>query len=201
MPMRLFHVPGSRSTRVLWALEEIGEPYELVTLEWDERKGEEHRRRHPLGKVPAFEFDDGQTLFESVAICLQLADAFPAAGLLPPVGTPERGRAYQWSVFAIAELEKVAFPWNRARRSGGEEAEAAEAFAPVGDALRGALAAGGPWIGGEEFSAADISIVSILRNTVELDLIEAGDPLREYVERGAARPAVGRADVAGAKSE
>src|ERR1700761_4905900 len=107
--MRLFHVPGSRSSRVLWTLEEIGRPYELVTLEWDERKGDEHRRRHPLGKVPAFEFDDGQVLFESLAICLQLADVAPDAGLLPALGTPARGRAYQWGTFAIAELEKVAF--------------------------------------------------------------------------------------------
>lgn len=193
--MRLFHVPTSRSTRVLWALEEIGRPYELVTLTWDERKGDEHRGRHPLGKVPAFEFDDGQVLFESVAICLQLADLYPDAGLVPAVGSAERGRVYQWSLFAIAELEKVAFPWNRARRSGEDETEAAEKFAPVGEALRGALAAGGPWIAGENFSVADISTVSILRNTVDLGLLEPGDPLREYVERGLARPAVQRADA------
>jgi glutathione S-transferase len=192
--MRLFHVPTSRSTRVLWTLEEIGRPYELTTLSWDERKAEEHRRRHPLGKVPAFEFDDGQVLFESVAICLQLADLYPDADLVPAVGSEARGRVYQWSVFAIAELEKVAFPWNRARRSGEDESEAAEKFAPVGEALRGALAAGGPWIAGD-FSVADISIVSILRNTVDLGLLEPGDPLREYVERGLERPAVQRADA------
>jgi glutathione S-transferase len=193
--MRLFHVPTSRSTRVLWALEEIGRPYELATLTWDERRGDEHRERHPLGKVPAFEFDDGQVLFESLAICLQLADLYPDAGLVPALGSAERGRVYQWSVFAIAELEKVAFPWNRARRSGEDEAEAAEKFAPVGEAIRGALAAGGPWIAGEDFSLADIFIVSILRNTVALGLLEPGDPLREYVERGLERPAVQRADA------
>jgi glutathione S-transferase len=194
--MRLFHVPTSRSTRVLWTLEEVGAPYELVTLDWDDRKGEEHRRRHPLGKVPAFEFDDGQVLFESVAICLQLADLSPDAGLIPAVGTAARGRVYQWSVFGVAELEKVAFPWNRARRSGEGEAEAAEKFSPVGDAMRGALAAGGPWIAGEDFTVADILLASILRNAVDLDLLEPGDPLREYVERGLARPAQQRAEAA-----
>jgi glutathione S-transferase len=198
--MRLFHVPGSRSTRVLWTLEEIGRPYDLTTLTRDERKGEEHRRRHPLGKVPAFEFDDGQVLFESAAICLQLADLYPEAGLVPAVGSDARGRAYQWTVFAIAELEKVGFPWNRARRSGEGEAEAAEKFAPVGEAIRGALAAGGPWIVGEDFSVADVLLVSILRNTVELGLLEPGDPLSDYVERARARPAQLRADAAGAKS-
>jgi glutathione S-transferase len=196
--MRLFHVPGSRSTRVLWTLEEIGRPYDLTTLSWDERKGEEHRRRHPLGKVPAFEFDDGQVLFESAAICLQLADLNPEAELVPPLGSPERARVYQWSVFAIAELEKVAFPWNRARRSGEDEAEAAEKFAPVGEAVRTSLT--GPWIAGDDFTVADILIVSILRNTVELGLLEPGDPVSAYVERGLARPAQLRADAAGTKS-
>jgi glutathione S-transferase len=195
--MRLFHVPTSRSTRVLWTLEEIGEGYELTTLDWEERKGEEHRRRHPLGKVPAFEFDDGQTLFESVAICLQLADLYPDAGLIPAVGSSERGLVYQWSVFSVAELEKVAFPWNRAKRSGEGEAEAAEKFAPVGEAVRSALVAGGPWIVGENFSVADILIASILRNAVDLGLLETGDPLREYVERALARPAQQRAEAAG----
>jgi glutathione S-transferase len=196
--MRLFHVPGSRSTRVLWTLEEIGRPYDLTTLTWDERKGEEHRRRHPLGKVPAFEFDDGQVLFESAAICLQLADLNPEAGLVPPLGSPERGRVYQWTVFAIAELEKVAFPWNRARRGNQDETEAAEKFAPVAEALRAVLT--GPWIAGDDFSVADILIVSILRNTVELGLLEPGDPVSAYVERGLARPAQLRADAASTKS-
>jgi glutathione S-transferase len=136
-------------------------------------------------------------LFESVAICLQLADLNPDAGLLPPVGSADRARVYQWSVFAIAELEKVAFPWNRARRGGEDETETAEKFAPVGEAIRGALAAGGPWIAGDDFSVADISLVSILRNTVELGLLEPGDPLTEYVTLGLARPAQQRADAAG----
>src|SRR6202012_2713101 len=137
-------------------------PYDLTTLTWDERKGEEHRRRHPLGKVPAFEFDDGQVLFESVPISLQLADLYPDAGLVPAVGSADRGRVYQWSVFAIAELEKVAFPWNRVHRKGEDETEAAAAFAPVGEAIRGGLAAGGPWVASDEFSVAAILIVSIL---------------------------------------
>jgi glutathione S-transferase len=196
--MQLFHVPGSRSTRVLWTLEEIGRPYDLTTLTWDERKGEEHRRRHPLGKVPAFEFDDGQVLFESAAICLQLADLYPEAELVPPLGSPERARVYQWTVFSIAELEKVAFPWNRARRGNEDETETAEKFAPVGEAVRAALT--GPWIAGDDFSVADILIVSILRNTVELGLLEPGDPVTAYVERGLARPAQLRADAASTKS-
>jgi glutathione S-transferase len=62
--------------------------------------------------------------------------------------------------------------------------------------MRGALAAGGPWIAGEDFTVADILLASILRNAVDLDLLEPGDPLREYVERGLARPAQQRAEAA-----
>ncbi len=192
--MRLFHVPTSRSTRVLWALEEIGAPYEVVTMTWEERKGEEHRRRHPLGKVPAFEFDDGQVLFESAAICLQLADLYPEAGLMPALGSDARGRAYQWVSFELTEMEKVVFPWNRARRGGEDETEHAEKFAPVGEALRASLATNA-WIAGDDFTLADILGASILRNALALGLLADDDPLRDWAQRAYERPASKRADA------
>src|SRR6202035_6002295 len=99
--MRLYHVPGSRSTRVLWMLEEIGAPYELTVMAREDRKSAAHISRHPLGRVPVVEFDDGRLLFESAAICIQLADLHPEADLIPPVGSPERGLVYQWSFFAM----------------------------------------------------------------------------------------------------
>jgi glutathione S-transferase len=78
--MRLYHMPGSRSTRVLWMLEEIGVPYEVTLMTREERKTAEHIVRHPLGRVPVVELDDGSLLFESAAICMQLADLHPEAG-------------------------------------------------------------------------------------------------------------------------
>ncbi len=72
--MRVYHVPGSRSTRVLWMLEEIGAPYELTVMTREDRKTADHIIRHPLGRVPVVEFDDGRRLLESAAICIQLAD-------------------------------------------------------------------------------------------------------------------------------
>ena len=89
--IRLYHLPGSRSTRVLWMLEEIGAPYELTVITGEDRKTAAHISRHPLGRVPVVEFDDGRRLFESAAICIQLADLHPEAGLIPPVGSPDRG--------------------------------------------------------------------------------------------------------------
>jgi glutathione S-transferase len=78
--MRLYHLPPSRSTRVLWLLEEIGQPYELTLMKGEDRQTDEHRRRHPLGRVPVLEDDEG-FLFESAALCLHLADLYPDAQL------------------------------------------------------------------------------------------------------------------------
>jgi glutathione S-transferase len=111
---RLFHLPGSRSTRVLWALEEIGAPYDLTVMTREERSGPEHRLRHPLGRVPAIELDDGAFMFESVAICLHLADLHPEAELIGPLGSPQRAQAYQWSVFAVTEIEGALLEMRRA---------------------------------------------------------------------------------------
>ena len=111
MPPRLYYMPRTRSSRVLWLLEEIGERYELTEIAGNQRQSAEHLRRHPLGRVPALELGDGTTMFESAAICLQLADLYPAAGLIPPLGSSERALVYQWVVFAVAELEGPLFRW------------------------------------------------------------------------------------------
>src|SRR5438445_12979311 len=103
--LRVFHREyAGRPLRVLWTLEELGEPYELTVMSYEQGSGEEHRARHPLGRVPVVEVDGGY-VFESTAICLHLADLKPEAGLIAPLGTRERALAYPWSCFAPAELE------------------------------------------------------------------------------------------------
>src|SRR5215469_17148172 len=92
---RLYYMPRTRSSRVLWMLEEIGAPYDLTQIAGADRRSPEHRARHPLGRVPALELADGTTMFESAAICLQLADLNPDAGLIPPVGSSDRALVYQ----------------------------------------------------------------------------------------------------------
>ncbi len=192
--MRLFHTAGSRSTRVVWTLEELGFPYELKRLTLEERRGEEHRRLHPLGRVPVLELDDGTTLFESAAICLQLADMDPEARLIAPSGTTQRGLVYQWTVFAMTEVEKVAFPWLRAHRGDEDEAPHAEKFAPVGTALQRSLAEH-EWIAGDNFTVADIVLASMLRNPTGLGLLSDYAELAGYVQRALARPANRRAEA------
>src|SRR5919204_7061843 len=92
----LYHAPKSRSSRFIWLLEELGEPYELKLVSIRRRdgsghaEGAEYRRIQPHGKVPAI-VHEGATVFESSAIALYLGDAFPKAGLGAPIGDPKRG--------------------------------------------------------------------------------------------------------------
>ena len=73
--------------------------------------GQEHLARHPLGRVPAFELDDGTTMFESAAICLQIGELYPDTGLLPPPGTSARALVYQWVLFGMTQLEGPLYRW------------------------------------------------------------------------------------------
>jgi glutathione S-transferase len=133
---RLYYMPRTRSSRVLWVLEEIGAPYDLTELTGSERRSEEHLRRHPLGRVPALELADGATMFESAAICLQLADLNPGAGLIGPVGSAERGLVYQWVLFAVTELEAPLFRWIGELGEGITDSPARARFAAAADAMQ-----------------------------------------------------------------
>ncbi len=91
--LHVFHREhAGRPIRVLWLLEEIGEPYELTIMDWEQGSSEEHVKRQPLGRVPVVQFDDGY-VFESAAICLHLADLHPDAGLVSGLGTYGRALA------------------------------------------------------------------------------------------------------------
>lgn len=194
--MRLFHIPGSRSTRVLWTLEELGAPYELTLMTRETKGSEEHRARHPLGRVPALELDDGRVVHESGALCLHLADLHPDAGLVPPVGTTGRALVYQWMFFAMAELEKTIFSWVLAKRAEEPLDPHAERFAPVAAAVRDAVT-DGPWLLGDTFTVADVLVSGPLGTAYRRGLLDEDGPLRDYTDRAAARPANVRAEAIG----
>jgi glutathione S-transferase len=193
MFMRLYHSPGTRGTRVVWTLEEIGEPYEVKIVTREDRGSEEHRQRHPLGRVPVIELDDGRTIFESAAICLHLADLHPHAGLIPEAGTYERGLTYQWSFFAMAEVEKRVFGWLFAKRKGDDLLEHAEGFAAIAGALREAVR-DHTWLAGETFTVADILCASMIGNAFNRELLTEEGPLRDWAQRAQQRPANLRAE-------
>ena len=103
---KLYEFPPTRSQRAKWLLEELGIEYSshIVDLPEGQQNSDAYRAIHPLGVVPALKTDN-YTIFESVAIVLQLIDEHPEKNLAPAVGTPERAIYYQWCVFACAELD------------------------------------------------------------------------------------------------
>jgi len=198
--MKLYHSPRSRSVRPRWLLEEVGAPYELVTLDFarGEHKTPEYLRIHPHGAVPALE-DGDLVLIESAAICSYLADKFPAAQLAPAVGTAARGRYYQWMHYAIATLEPpvlqvflhtVLLP--EAQRSARATEEGRQKSAEAIQAIGGALGSQ-PFILGEQFSAADILLGTTLSWARAFGLLGEHPEVEAYAQRLAARPAYRRA--------
>jgi glutathione S-transferase len=191
-PPRLYYMPRTRSSRVLWLLEEIGAPYDLTEIRGAQRRSEEHLSRHPLGRVPALQLGDGTTMFESAAICLQLADLSPDAGLIGPVGSPERALAYQWVVFAVSELEGPLFRWIRDLGEGVIDSPAHDRFTEAALALQSVLAER-DWLVDDRFSVADVMCASVLQGANGRELLRPWPGLEGYVQRGEARPAYARA--------
>jgi glutathione S-transferase len=185
--VRLYHVPGTRSSRVLWLLEEIGAPYELTVMTREERQTPEHLRRHPLGRVPVLEDDDG-FVFESAALCLYLADLHPDVQLIAPLGTHERALAYQWTVFAMTELEPAII---EVRRSDDDPARAeagAERFQAAARAVERALE-GHDYLVGDRFSVADLVCGAVLVFGKSAGLTDNLPNITGYLTRLEARPA------------
>lgn len=192
--LHVFHREhAGRPRRVLWLLEEIGEPYELTVMDWEQGSGEEHRARQPLGRVPVVQFDDGY-VFESAAICLHLADLYPDSGLIGGLGTYGRALAYQWSIFAPAELEPPlieaaifheAQP-DRAEKARGRFFRAADAVAQRLDASE--------YLVEDRFGVADVLVSTALSFAKRAKFPEPLPPvLDEYVTRLFERPAYRRA--------
>jgi glutathione S-transferase len=191
-PPRLYYMPRTRSIRVLWMLEEIGEPYDVTQVTGAERRSAEHLRRHPLGRVPALELGNGTTMFESAAICLQLADMNLAAGLIPLPGSSERALVYQWVVFSVAELEGPLFRWIRELGEGTTESPARERFTAAAEAMELALDAR-DWLLGAKFTVADLMCASVLQGANSRELLRPWPRLEAYVQRSESRPAHARA--------
>jgi len=189
--MRVFHREhAGRPLRAAWALEEVGEPYELVMVT---RGEEEHLGRHPLGRVPALEDDQG-VIFESAAICLHVADLHPGAGLAAAVGTHERALTYQWAVFAPAELEPPLIEAAiHASTDPERSAKARKKFDAGAGAVSDALGES-EYLVADRFSVADIMVGSALGWVSRAGLEDTlPENTKAYVSRLTERPAYQRA--------
>ena len=192
--LRVYHREyAGRPIRAVWTLEEIGEPYELTVMDWEEGQSEEHRARHPLLRVPVLEDDDGY-VFESAAICLHLADTFPDAGLIAAPGTHERALVYQWSIFAPAELEPGLIEAAVWREKDPERAAAGRERFWKGAAAASTALGASEFLVGDRLTVADVLVGTALGNTRRVGIDdEMPEDLAGYLARLTERPAFQRA--------
>ena len=192
--MRVFHRPTSRSHRVVWMLEEVGAPYEVTLFTRADALTDEHRERHPLGRVPVLEID-GKFVFESAALCMHLADCYPEAGLIPPPGSEERAYVYQWALFAMTEIEPWLVASNRAEDDEGREAARA-GFRAAAGVLEDTLE-GHEYLIADSFSVADVIAGSVAGDGGPRGLLDGLPNVTAWAERLRARPARVRTDAIG----
>ncbi len=198
--LTLYHAAPSRSSIVRWMLEELGEPYELhvLSLAKGEQLQPDHLAVNPMGKVPALKHGDA-VVTEAAAICTYLADEFPQARLNIPVGAPRRGPYLKWLFFGPSCIEPAmtdrAFPRQEQPRRGmlgyGD-------FDTVMDVVAKAVEPG-PYLMGEQFTAADVIVGSTLRWGLMFGLLPKRPEFIAYVGRLEQRPALQRAVAADQK--
>ncbi len=184
--------PNSRGRMVRWMLEELGVPYRTQVVEYGPAmKSPEYLAINPMGKVPSLVHGD-TIITECAAICAYLADAFPAAGLAPPLA--DRGDYYRWLFFAAGPVEAAV-----ACKAMGIEPDEKQSmtvgfgsFDAVVDTLEHAVK-GRKHIAGPNFSAADVYVGSQIGWGLAFGTIEKRQALVDYWEGLAARPACKRA--------
>ncbi len=193
---RLYHRPmAGRPVRAAWILEEAGAPFEIVRLSMDETRADEHLDRHPLGRVPVLEDDDG-VLYESAAVCLHVADSLPEAGLIPPPGSHERGLVYQWVLFAMTEIEPAFLPLLPNRTTEPAAADAARTLLRERLVVLERALEGRTFLVGDAFTVADVVVGSLAADIVGLGHGDGFPAVAAWVERLEARPARERAVAA-----
>ena len=182
--------PQSRGRIAHWMLEEIGLPYETVWLEFGPAmKSGEYLSVNPMGKVPALKHA-GALVTETAAICAYLAAAFPEKNLIPPLNHPGRAAYFRWMFFAAGPLEVAV----TAKALGWQVPEGKSGFVGFGtygetlNVLEKALEPG-PYICGEQFTAADVYLGSQISWGMTLGTIERRGVFEAYVGRVQARPA------------
>jgi len=188
----------SRDTRVRWALEEVGQPYEVRLVSFGALKEPAHRAIHPFGQIPTYEDGKGLALFETGAIVFHIAQTHE--GLLPE-DPQARARAVTWMFAALSTIEPPILELQTAKFAEGQKPWAAERMPLVLDRIRDRLRelsahlGEADWLDGA-FSAGDLMMVSVLLRLRPSGVLEEFPNLAAYVARGEARPAYQRAFAA-----
>jgi glutathione S-transferase len=189
MTLKLYFIPG-RSWLPRWLLDEMGEPYKLVELDFEkgETRAPDYLAINPLGKLPALDVD-GEIITETAAICLYLADLRPKLQLAPTLGDPDRGRYLSLMVHASAALEPSVTDVFLKRQSD----RLMVGWVPLKDELPFVERhlGGGPYLFGDRFTAADIMVGGVLIWANQLE-VKLTPKLDAYVKRLMARPALAK---------
>jgi glutathione S-transferase len=184
----------ARDTRVRWALEEVGQPYEVRLVSFAAMKEPGHLALHPFGQIPTLEEGD-LGLFETGAIVLHIAERH--AGLLPD-DADARARAITWMFAALSTMEPPILELGNARLLEGDKSWSAARMPLVADRVRerlkqlSARLGDADWLDGG-FSAGDLMMVSVLLRLKASGMLDETPNLSAYVARGEARPAYKRA--------
>ena len=190
--MKLYWCPRTRAFRAAWMLEELGRPYERVTIDVrseDARADPTFRAASPMGKVPAL-VDGDARLWDSGAICLYLADAYPEARLGVAIGDPARAAFLQWTLYTNAVIEPA-----MGEKFGNRPVNTLQNGYGSFDLMIAALVAGvtpGPWILGERFTAPDVLLGSSVHFMDVFKTPPDRPERRASAERSRARPAFQR---------
>jgi glutathione S-transferase len=184
----------ARDTRVRWALEEVGQPYEVRLVSFRAMKEPAHRALHPFGQIPTYEEGD-LALFETGAIVLHIAERH--AGLLPDDANA-RARAITWMFAAVNTVEPPILEFANARILEGDRPWSKERLPLVVERVRDRLKqlsdrlGDAEWLDGA-FSAGDLMMVHVLQRLKPSGILNEFPKLAAYVARGEARPAYKRA--------
>lgn len=189
----LYHAPRSRASRFIFLLEELGAPYTLAEVNirrGDGSGGLDTHNPHPHGKVPVIT-DGDTTVYESAAIALYLTDKFPQNGIGPQIGDARRGAYLTWLAYYAGVMEPAwmsAFMKTDVPRGTAGWVKTDEVMELVNATL-----SKGPYVLGEDFSAADILVGTTFKMFLGSPLLPKTDLLEGYVTRVTDRPAYGRA--------
>ena len=195
MTIVIHGVPGTRSTRATWLLEELGVPYKQQNIKFGEgeHKQAPHLARQPHGLVPSIDLGHGP-MIESAAMCLALADAHADKGLAPELGSPDRARYYEAIVYAISTIDEAVIPMylhTKVLPPDLRDLKVIEAKMPTwkiaAELLTNRLG-GRKFIVGDKFSAADIVVGYDLVLALEIGLLTSYPELATYAKRLIERP-------------
>lgn len=193
--LTFFHAPRSRSSRILWLLEELDAPYELkiVSIRRGDGSGAaDPSNKHPFAKVPAL-VHDGALIYETPAIAQYLADLYPEKDLAPRIGDPARGPYLTWLAYSTGVLE----PAMVCGKLGIKHVPGFMGWGTFDEVLAhfNQSLEGRSYLLGEKFSGADIVVGGTVAFAMQLGMIPETPLLKAYAGRILSRPASARAQA------